>query len=154
MPLSNYFIYPNSLCHALSSPHPSVSEIWCVGCYKRGQLLCNFQYHTKHHILTWSDFWTLHFAHSKHRNVIECHRLCACSCPCFCRNLCLHRRPSDSHENSSVPTGLFGACTEFIWKWNGILVKGIYTVTECVLCLTAWWFFQSSSVISLSNLIP
>ena len=82
---------------------------------------------------------------------LKFHCLCICSFTCFCRNLCLNRRPSDSLKNSSVPAVLFGTCIECVWKWNPTAVKCIYTVTECVLCLNVWWFFHSCSVIPFPN---
>ena len=42
--------------------------------------------------------------------------LCVVSATCFCRNLCLPKRPNDSLKTSSVPTGPFGTCTKFLWK--------------------------------------
>jgi len=84
--------------------------------------------------------------------ILRC--LCICSSTCFCRNLCLHRRPTNSLKNRSVPTTPFGTCVQFIWEWNPTIVKNKYRATECVLCLTVWCFFDSCSLISLPNSTP
>jgi hypothetical protein len=47
---------------------------------------------------------------------LNIHFLCNCSSTCFCRNLCLPRRPTDGPKNSATPTGPFGTCIKFIWK--------------------------------------